>query len=205
MLSRIFTTAAVAGLMTACAPAEPQEDTTPTPAPTETVETMAEETPGTTDAAEMEFERFTASGTVIGAEGEEIGTIDVNGGPNGALLRVVIDEGGLTTGWHGIHLHQVGDCSDVGEFKASGGHVGKIEDGHGLMNPDGPEGGDLPNIWAADNGSAGYEAFTMLTTGEALMDEDGSALIIHEAEDDHISQPIGGAGGRVACAVISGE
>ena len=38
-----------------------------------------------------------------------------------------------------------------------------------------------------------------------LMDEDGSALIIHEAEDDHISQPIGGAGGRVACAVISGE
>ncbi|HBJ40113.1 MAG TPA: hypothetical protein DDZ20_04910 [Hyphomonas sp.] len=34
------------------------------------------------------------------------------------------------------------------------------------------------------------------------MDEDGSALIIHEAEDDHMTQPIGGAGARVACGVI---
>ena len=35
-----------------------------------------------------------------------------------------------------------------------------------------------------------------------LIDEDGSALVIHEGPDDHMSQPIGGAGGRVACAVI---
>ena len=36
----------------------------------------------------------------------------------------------------------------------------------------------------------------------ALMDEDGAALVIHAMGDDHVSQPIGGAGGRVGCGVI---
>ena len=36
----------------------------------------------------------------------------------------------------------------------------------------------------------------------ALLDEDGSAVIIHEQPDDHLTQPIGGAGGRIACGVI---
>ncbi|HBX92207.1 MAG TPA: superoxide dismutase, partial [Hyphomonas sp.] len=40
------------------------------------------------------------------------------------------------------------------------------------------------------------------TALDSLLDEDGSALIIHEAEDDHMTQPIGGAGARVACGVI---
>ena len=37
----------------------------------------------------------------------------------------------------------------------------------------------------------------------ALLDEDGSAVIIHEHPDDHLTQPIGGAGGRIACGVIA--
>ena len=37
---------------------------------------------------------------------------------------------------------------------------------------------------------------------QALRDADGSALVIHASPDDHMSQPIGGAGGRIACAVI---
>jgi Cu-Zn family superoxide dismutase len=35
-----------------------------------------------------------------------------------------------------------------------------------------------------------------------LRDADGSALIVHANQDDHVSQPIGGAGARIACAVI---
>jgi len=36
----------------------------------------------------------------------------------------------------------------------------------------------------------------------ALLDGDGSAVIIHEHPDDHMSQPIGGAGGRIGCGII---
>ena len=77
-----------------------------------------------------------------------------------------------------------------------------VAGGHGLLNPNGPEGGDLPNIWAAADGSAAMETLSTLFVLSDLSDSDGAALIIHEARDDHMSQPIGGAGGRVACAVI---
>lgn len=142
------------------------------------------------------------SGDVIDAEGITIGTVNLLGGPNGVLMEVGIDSAGLMPGWHGLHLHQVGNCDDLGVFKQSGGHVGKVEGGHGLLNPNGPEGGDLPNIWVGADGAAGYEAFSTLFSLADLADEDGAALIIHENRDDHMTQPIGGAGPRVACAVI---
>ena len=140
--------------------------------------------------------------TIIGSDGSEIGAAKLTGGPNGVLMRATISAGSLTPGWHGIHFHQVGDCSDVGTFKLSGGHVGLIEGGHGLLNPIGPEAGDIPNIFAHEDGSAGYEMFSDFISLEQLFDEDGTALVIHANEDDHISQPIGGAGARIACGVI---
>jgi superoxide dismutase, Cu-Zn family len=36
----------------------------------------------------------------------------------------------------------------------------------------------------------------------SLKDADGSSLVIHANADDGLTQPIGGAGDRVACAVI---
>lgn len=146
----------------------------------------------------------TASADVLGAEGTSIGTLDLKQGPHGTLIRVSLNPGALSPGWHGLHLHQIGDCSDTGTYKLSGGHVGKIEGGHGLLNPGGPEAGDTPNIHAAADGSAAMEIITARTTLAELTDADGSALIIHAGEDDHITQPIGGAGARVACAVIGG-
>ena len=143
-----------------------------------------------------------AGGEIINGEGAVIGTLSIVEGPHGSMLEAVLEPGSLTPGWHGLHLHQVGDCSDLGVFKKSGGHLGMIANGHGLLNPLGPEIGDVPNIWAAADGSAGYEAFTPYVTIADLADEDGTAMIIHANRDDHITQPIGGAGPRVACAVI---
>lgn len=143
-----------------------------------------------------------ATGDLMGNEGDTIGSVNMIEGPNGIVMEVSIDEGGLTPGWHAIHIHQTGDCSDTGEYTASGGHVGKIEGGHGLLNPAGPEPGDLPNLYAFEDGSVNFETFTDLVALSDVMDEDGGAIIIHEGRDDHMSQPIGGAGGRVACAVV---
>ena len=58
------------------------------------------------------------------------------------------------------------------------------------------------------DGKAFAEVFAPnLSLGEAvgrlnLLDADGSALVIHASPDDHVSQPIGGAGARIACAPI---
>ena len=143
-----------------------------------------------------------ATGDLMGNEGDTIGNVNMIEGPNGIVMEVSIDQGGLTPGWHAIHIHQTGDCSDTGEYTASGGHVGKLDGGHGLLNPGGPEPGDLPNLYAFEDGSVNFETFTGLVTLSDVMDDDGGAIIIHEGRDDHMSQPIGGAGGRVACAVV---
>jgi len=149
-------------------------------------------------------EPATASATMLGADGLEIGYARFEQGPTGLLIRMEIAPGGLTPGWHGLHLHEKGDCSDVGAYQLSGGHHGKEDGAHGLMNPDlGPEPGDLPNAWAAADGSAGYEAFTLLTQLAPALGGDGLSIIIHAGEDDHRSQPIGGAGARVACGVVN--
>jgi Cu-Zn family superoxide dismutase len=163
-------------------------------------EGMMPDMPGPADGVFPTMARGTAD--MIGLEGQSIGSANLLDGPNGLMIRLELAPGSLAPGWHGIHLHATGDCSDVGMYKMSGGHVGKMEGGHGLLNPKGPENGDLPNIWAAADGSAGYEAFTTLDTLGALVADDGSAIIIHEGEDDHMTQPIGGAGARVACGVI---
>lgn len=145
-----------------------------------------------------------ADASILGADGKEIGQARFEQGPTGLLIRMEIAPGGLTPGWHGLHLHEKGDCSDVGAYQLSGGHHGKEAGAHGLMNPDlGPEAGDLPNAWAAADGSAGYEAFTLLTDLVPALGGDGLSIIIHAAEDDHRSQPIGGAGARVACGVVT--
>lgn len=142
---------------------------------------------------------------IIGTDGSEIGLLTLRGGPNGVVGRFTIDQGQLETGWHAVHLHQVGDCSDAPDFQASGGHITSDGAMHGYLNAQGPEAGDLANFYAGEGGAAVAEFATSLVTFDddpALFDDDGSALVVHENRDDHVTQPIGGAGGRIACAVI---
>lgn len=146
-----------------------------------------------------------AAARITDTEGTVIGKVTFQQAPAGVLVSV--DVTGLPPGGHGIHLHAVGSCSP--DFKASGGHINPEGVEHGLLNPGGGDNGDLPNLYAAADGSARAEFFTTRVSlnGKglpSLLDADGSAVIIHGNPDDHMTQPIGGAGGRIACGVIEG-
>ena len=147
----------------------------------------------------------------VNPDAEMIGEAKLWQGPSGVVIMVQIS--GLEPGKHAIHIHSVGTCEP--DFKASKGHINVRGAKHGLLNPEGPDNGDLPNIYAHADGSVTAEMYTtevyfggmMENSSEGtgdLMDEDGSALVVHAKGDDHITQPIGGAGGRVACGVITG-
>jgi len=145
---------------------------------------------------------------LMGEGGSAIGTVTLTQAPRGLIVR--IDASGLQPGWHGMHFHSVATCADAG-FKASGGHVhdaAVTAPVHGLLNPNESDRGDLPNIYVGSDGKAHAEVFAPgLSLGPAdgrlnLLDADGSAVVIHAGADDHMSQPIGGAGARIACAAI---
>jgi Cu-Zn family superoxide dismutase len=147
------------------------------------------------------------TGSLVGAGNAQMGTIQVTDAPGGVLLRV--EASGLTPGWHAIHFHEKGVCDDAG-FKASGSHVhaGKTPPVHGLLNPARKDNGDLPNFFVGADGVAKaemYSTFVSMKGGAgrlALADADGSAIVVHANADDYTTQPIGGAGDRIACAVI---
>ena len=145
----------------------------------------------------------TAGADLVDASGARIGAATFEQTPSGVLMYVEVT--GLPPGAHGIHLHATGACTP--DFKAAKGHInpGKVK--HGLRHPEGPDNGDLPNLFVAADGSARAEFFSTRVSVEggdlpALLDADGSAVIIHDRPDDHLSQPIGGAGGRIACGII---
>lgn len=79
---------------------------------------------------------------------------------------------------------------------------------HGLLTPNANDAGDLPNLYVTKDGTATVELYSTLASlhgadgRPALKDADGSALIIHTSPDDYTTQPIGGAGARIACAVL---
>lgn len=132
--------------------------------------------------------------------GQAMGSVTLTQGPKGVVMRV--EAKGLTPGWHGLHFHEKADCSKS-DFTSAGGHThGGGERVHGLLNPEANETGDLPNLYAGADGAGAAEVYTTLTSLKALRDADGSAVVIHANADDHKTQPIGGAGARVACAVI---
>jgi superoxide dismutase, Cu-Zn family len=146
---------------------------------------------------------------VIDANGNEIGTLTIETQQQG--LRLAMQVEGLTPGPHAVHFHQHGRC-DPPEFKSAGDHYNPAGASHG--RPDMDEDprdqdhhvGDMENQDVDDQGTLNTVLVNHTATlddGPAtLLDEDGSALIIHADPDDYESQPSGNAGARVACAVV---
>jgi len=146
----------------------------------------------------------TYTGALKGPTGADLGKVTVVDAPKGVLLRV--EAKGLTPGWHAIHFHEKGACTDD-KFASAGSHVhGEGTVIHGLLRADATDFGDLPNIFAQADGTATAEIYSTLVTvkgaGAKLLDDDGASVVIHGNPDDYSSLPVGNAGPRLACAVI---
>lgn len=144
-----------------------------------------------------------AEADIQNGQGEKIGTATFTEGGDGVKIAISVSK--LSPGQHGLHIHAVGKC-ETPNFTSAGGHLNPEGKKHGLESPEGPHAGDLPNLAVDPDGNAKTEITTdRVTLGEgknSLFQPDGTALVIHVAEDDQTTDPIGNAGPRAACGVI---
>jgi superoxide dismutase, Cu-Zn family len=117
-------------------------------------------------------------------------------------VKVVADLEGLTPSQkHAFHIHQYGDCS-APDGMSAGGHYNPEGHQHGLPEGENRHAGDLGNVQADEQGKAHYE---ITVTNVSIMGPKnpiiGRGVIVHAKVDDG-SQPVGNAGGRIACGVI---
>jgi Cu-Zn family superoxide dismutase len=147
----------------------------------------------------------TVTATLQDGNGVPMGSVQLSQDAKG-VVQVTVSGSGLSAGEHGIHVHATGKC-DGPAFASANAHFNVTNHQHGLLSLAGPHEGDLPGLTAVANGTYTYTATTdriSLTGGPAnVFDADGSALIIHAAKDDQLTDPTGNSGGRVACAVIA--
>jgi superoxide dismutase, Cu-Zn family len=144
----------------------------------------------------------TASAVLKDASGKDVGKATLTVAPSGVLVN--LDLAAVPAGEHAFHIHAVGKCEPP-DFKSAGPHFNPDETKHGLLNPEGPHAGDMPNLHVPADGKLQVEILdpaVTLSAEAALLDADGAALVIHAAADDYKTDPAGSAGDRIACGVI---
>lgn len=145
----------------------------------------------------------TARADLQTTSGESAGRATLTSTGDGVFITAQLRN--LPQGMHAIHLHAVGRC-DRPDFNSAGGHANSTDREHGFLDENGEHDGDLPNINIRSDGTAVADLYTtkvVLEGGDnALLDDDGSALVIHSGIDDYRSDPSGNSGPRIACGVI---
>ncbi len=150
-----------------------------------------------------------ASAVLVSRDGGAIGSVNLTQAASGVLVAAKVE--GLAPGGHAFIIHEAGACTP--DFDAAGDHFDPEGAGeHGFIHPSWrgssgrTHGGDLPNIYAAADGSARADFFTdgvTLDTGKqhSLFDADGSSIIVHEKPDTY-GEGEADTGSRIACGVI---
>jgi Cu-Zn family superoxide dismutase len=139
------------------------------------------------------------------AQGRSAGEAILEQTPHGVLIRAGFRA--LPPGEHALHLHETGRC-EAPTFESAGGHFAPEGRQHGFRQAQGPHAGDLPNIHVPESGTLRLDVMApRVSLGGSqgnLLDEDGSALVVHARPDDYASDPAGNAGDRIACGEIRG-
>lgn len=137
------------------------------------------------------------------ASGDYVGKVTLSESEEGVLIKLKVE--GFSPGFHGIHIHEFPEC-DGPEFKSAGNHLNPEGKKHGLLHPDGPHLGDLPNVEADGSGLIETEVTlngaTLKEGKTSLLKGGGTSLIITEEQDDGMTQPGGSSGVRLACGKI---
>jgi len=137
-------------------------------------------------------------------DGSKAGQVDFAQTNHGVL--VTFDLRGLSPGAHAVHVHTSANCDAKSKFTAAGPHFSPEPKLHGFLSKGGPHPGDLPNQFAAADGTLHASTLTSLFAlgngKKSIFDRDGAAIVVHARGDDYTSQPAGNSGDRVACGVI---
>jgi superoxide dismutase, Cu-Zn family len=177
------------------------------PAPTEQKDAGGTQPAGT----------FPVTVPLADVDGNEVGDVTIDDAGAGVQLEISVEN--LDPGFYGMHLHEIGKCepdsaapddpADTGAFKSAGSHI-PGEDG--AEHPD--HAGDLPTLLVNEDGTATMTVVTHRLDRAVLLDDDGSAVMIHADPDNFANVPGGGgedttstgdAGDRLACGVIGDQ
>lgn len=145
-----------------------------------------------------------AKATLVNAQGQKVGEAQLEETANGVKITMKVEN--LPPGVHAFHIHEKGIC-DPPDFMTAGAHFNPFAKKHGLKNPEGPHGGDLPNLVVDTDGKETIETIATQVTlkpgKNSLFHPGGTSLVIHAGPDDYLTDPAGNAGARIACGIIT--
>ncbi|WP_276734950.1 superoxide dismutase family protein [Bacillus sp. (in: firmicutes)] len=157
----------------------------------------------------VETSAFSHHVQLVNREGKAVGFIELKESEDEGL-DIHISANSLRPGASlGFHIHEKGLCVRP-DFESAGGHFNPLNKEHGFNNPMGHHAGDLPNLEVGADGKVDVimnAPDTSLLKGSKLniLDQDGSAFIIHEHADDYLTNPSGNSGARIVCGALSGS
>lgn len=145
-----------------------------------------------------------ATAGIVNKDGRVVGLATFRETRLGTRIEVTVQD--LPAGKHGAHIHAAGKC-DPPEFTTAGGHFNPGGAKHGLAGAASAHAGDLPNLVVESNGKGTllfYAPHLSLNkaASNGLTFGPGTALVIHEGEDDGRTDPAGNSGARIACGIV---
>ncbi len=146
-------------------------------------------------------DKQTAIANFVGPDGKPAGRAALTAAKAGVLIELEVS--GLPANkWVAFHIHEMGRCDAAHGYDSAGGHFNPGKAEHGLLAANGPHAGDMPNQYVGQDGVLRAQVFDGMVSLDDRNAIRGRTLMIHADSDDYRSQPAGGAGKRLACAVI---